>query len=41
MVIFLLCLKMLKNPILKVTLCRIFKNISTYTKCLILQNGYM
>jgi hypothetical protein len=31
--------KMLKNPILKVKLSRIFFNISTYTKCSILQNG--
>jgi hypothetical protein len=31
--------KMLKNFILKITLNRIFLNISTCTKCLILQNG--
>jgi ketopantoate reductase len=31
--------KMLKNPILKVKLNKILKNISTCTKCLILQNG--
>jgi hypothetical protein len=31
--------KMLKNLILKVELSRIFKNISTCTKCQILQNG--
>ncbi len=30
---------MLRNPILKVKLRRIFKNISTCTKCPILQNG--
>ncbi len=30
---------MLKNPILKVELSRIFENVSICTKCLILQNG--
>ncbi len=30
---------MLKNPILKVKLSRIFKNVSTCKKCPILQNG--
>jgi hypothetical protein len=30
---------MLKNPILKVGLSRIFKNVYTCTKCLILLNG--
>ncbi len=30
---------MLRNPILKIKLSRIFKNISTCTKCSILQNG--
>jgi hypothetical protein len=32
-------LKMLKNPILKVELSRIFKDISICRKCPILQNG--
>jgi hypothetical protein len=31
--------KMLKNPILKLGLNRNFKNVSTCTKCPILQNG--
>jgi hypothetical protein len=31
-------LKLLKTPILKMELSRIFKNISTCTKCPILQN---
>jgi len=30
---------MLKNPILKIELNRIFKIISNHSKCLILQNG--
>jgi hypothetical protein len=41
MIIFHFIFKMLKNPILKVELSIIFKNISTCTKCLILQMGYM
>jgi len=39
MIIFHFMFKMLKNSILKVELSRIFKNISTYTKCPILQSG--
>jgi hypothetical protein len=39
MVIFHFMFKMLKNPILKVELSRIYKNISTCKKCLILQNN--
>jgi len=31
--------KMLKNPILKVELNKISKNVFTFTKCPILQNG--
>jgi hypothetical protein len=31
--------KILENPILKVELNRISKNVSTFTKCPILQNG--
>jgi hypothetical protein len=39
MIIFHFIFKTLENPILKVELSRILKNISTCTKCLILQNG--
>ncbi len=39
MIIFHFIFKMLKNPILKVELSRISKNISTCTKCPVLQNG--
>ncbi len=39
MIIFHFIFKMLKNPILKVELNRISKNVSTFTKCPILQNG--
>jgi hypothetical protein len=39
MIIFHFMFEMLKNPILKVKLSRIFKNISICTKCSILQNG--
>jgi hypothetical protein len=39
MIIFHFMFKMLKNPILKLELSRIFKNVSTSTKCPILQNG--
>jgi hypothetical protein len=39
MIIFHFMFKTLRNPILKVELRRILKNISTCTKCLILQNG--
>jgi hypothetical protein len=39
MMIFHFIFQMLKNPILKVELSRIFKNISIWTKCPILQNG--
>ncbi len=38
MIIFHFIFKILTNPILKVK-CRFFKNVSTCTKCLILQNG--
>jgi hypothetical protein len=39
MIIFYFIFKNLKNPILKVRLSRILKNVSTCTKCPILQNG--
>ncbi len=39
MVIFHFIFENLKNPILKIGLNIILKNVSTYTKCLILQNG--
>jgi len=39
MIIFHSIFKMLKNTILKIEWNRIFKNVSTCTKCLILQNG--
>jgi len=39
MIIFHFMFKMLKNPILKVELSKIFKIMYTCTKCLILQNG--
>jgi hypothetical protein len=39
MIIFHFIFKMLKNTILKIEWSRIFKNVSTCTKCLILQNG--
>jgi hypothetical protein len=39
MIIFHFIFRMMKNPILKVGLTRIFKNVSTCTKCSILQNG--
>jgi hypothetical protein len=39
MIIFHFIFKILKNPILKVELNRILKNVSTCTKCPILQNG--
>jgi hypothetical protein len=38
-IIFHFIFKMLKKPILKVELSRIFFNASTCTRCLILQNG--
>jgi hypothetical protein len=39
MIIFHFIFKMLKIPILKVELSRIFFNAFTCTRCLILQNG--
>jgi hypothetical protein len=39
MIIFYFIFKILKNPILKVRLSRILKNVFTCTKCPILQNG--
>jgi len=39
MIIFHFIFKMLKNPILIVDLSIIFKNVSTCTRCLILENG--
>jgi hypothetical protein len=39
MKIFHFIFKILENPILKVELNRISKNVSTFTKCPILQNG--
>jgi hypothetical protein len=39
MIIFPFIFYMLKNPILKVELSRVFKNISTHTKRPFLQNG--
>jgi hypothetical protein len=38
-IIFHFIFENLKNPILKIKLNRFLKNVSTYTKCLILQNG--
>jgi len=38
---FHLILKMLKNPILKIDLNRIFLNASICTRCPILQNGHI
>ncbi len=37
MIVFPFMFKILKNPILKVELSRIIKNISTYTNCMFLQ----
>jgi hypothetical protein len=39
MIVFHFIFKVLKKPILKVELNRIFENVSTCTKCPILQNG--
>jgi hypothetical protein len=39
MIIFHFIFKMLKNIILKIKWSRFFKNVSTCTKCSILQNG--
>jgi hypothetical protein len=39
MIIFHFIFKMLKTPILKVGLSKTFLNVSTCTKCSILQNG--
>jgi hypothetical protein len=39
MIIFRFIFKVLKNPISKIRLSKIFKNVSTCTKCPILQNG--
>jgi len=39
MIIFHFIFKILKNPVLKIRLNRILKNVSTCTKCPIVQNG--
>jgi hypothetical protein len=39
MIIFHFTFKILKNPIFKIKLSKIVLNVSTCTKCLILQNG--
>jgi hypothetical protein len=38
MIIFHFIFKILKNPIVKIELNRIFKNVVTCTRCIILQN---